>query len=358
MMHGHGGSRHEAAIRLGCAVETLTDLSGNLNPAGPPAGLLRHLSGNMGSVVMLPDSDTTRVASSIGNLFDINTDSILVGNGTTQFIHTLPLVLGIRRALVVTPTYADYRDACRLHGAKVDDFPLSIQSGCLLDLDLLSAESKKYDTVFLCNPNNPTGGLLDAEEIRRLCRSAPKTRFVVDETYMPFVSDYKKKRVLADLLPNLVVLVSLSKIFTLPGLRIGFFVATGEILRSMQSYAMPWTVNAVAQEAIFYLDQNLPLTRKFMEDTRSQVAAEHLFMEGRLAGMSKMKLWPATTIFRLVELTNELRAEDICSFLEKDRILIRNCANIKGLSNRFIRFSLGTREENETLVTRLMKCCR
>ena len=357
MIHGHGGSLHEAAARLGVAPKSLSDLSGNLNPLGPPPFVLDHLKANIETIAMLPDADGSRVADAIGRLFGLDGRRILAGNGTTHFIHTLPAVLKTERALVVGPTYADYRDACLIHGVEVLDFQTTVEDGFSVGLEALVEAARSVDTVFLCNPNNPTGTRVSRSGIGRLLTSCPDTRFVVDETYMPFVPETGAS--VADLIhENLVVLTSLSKIYRLPGLRIGFLSASGEVLETMKRFAMPWTVNAVAQEAVLCMADRADATRAFVEESRKWLASEREKMAAALSSCRFMELVPGDTIYHLVALSGPLRAGRICRELERRRILIRDCTNILGLSDRFIRFSFGPTTINAELAAYLTKLDR
>ena len=189
-------------------------MSSNVNPLGPPPGLLAHLQDRLPAITRLPEVDAAEAASAFAFRHGVDPQRVLGANGTTQFIHILPRVLGSRCAAILGPTYADYTDACRLSGVPWVEVLSEPANGFVHDPATIDrAVRAGADTVFVCNPNNPTGVLLPAAALEDLCRRHRQARFVVDESYLPFVRDGENDSLVACCHPNLVVLNSMSKIF-------------------------------------------------------------------------------------------------------------------------------------------------
>ena len=115
MLDGHGGNIYETARLLGCAPSEIIDMSSNINPLGPPTGLLDFLRKNIDAVTFLPEVDSREITAHFARYFDLAPDRLLTGNGTTQFIYMIPHVLETGDALILGPTFTDYADACRMH---------------------------------------------------------------------------------------------------------------------------------------------------------------------------------------------------------------------------------------------------
>ena len=277
----------------------------------------------------------------------------MAGNGTTQMIYDLPRALALRKALVVGPTYADYADACRL--GDVDcRFALARENdGFVVDVDRLRKQIEPVDAVYICNPNNPTGRLINVDVIRRLCREFPRQQFIVDESYLPFVEHHERHSLIKNRPPNALVLSSLSKIYRIPGLRVGFIVGAAKTLQRLRRLAPPWSVNSLAQAAVRFLMRNEPLGRDFIARTQAFIAAERQFMGDALAAVPALRVYPSHTSFFILRLPGSHRAEAVCQALSDARILIRDCTNFEGLSERFVRISLKTAEINRQCVARL-----
>jgi threonine-phosphate decarboxylase len=354
MLIGHGGNIYELAETLGCPVSEIIDMSSNVNPFPPLPGLVNHLKDKIHTIKALPEVDAKSITHSFAARYDIHADQVIAGNGTTQFIYAIPQVLRTKRALILCPTYSDYADACRLHGAQYD-FLLTKESASFSpNIDVVIERSKEYDTVFVCNPNNPTGVLIDVADLHRLCRVHPEVFFVIDESYLPFIDDYVQHSMIQFDLPNVLILNSMSKIFRIPGLRIGFLISSIDIIEKFKPFLLPWTVNSLAQTAVDYLMKHKKQVDAFIKKTVKFIEIERIKMAEAFTDATCLKLFSSTTSFMLVKLYNNMTAEGVCAALAQERILIRNCSNFAGLSNEFIRISLKTSEINRMLAQKLL----
>lgn len=358
MIIGHGGNIHDVALKLGCEATDIIDMSSNLNPLGPPDGLARHLIDQMDTIISLPEVNSKKITRLLAEKYGIPAEGVLAGNGTTQFIYSIPAALNTRKALVVGPSYADYKDACSLHQADCDYFLTRAEDGFAPDMDALVKAVDGKDTVFICNPNNPTGFLWDRDTIAELCRAFPETFFVIDESYLPFAADSYSTSVIGLRLPNVIVLNSMSKIFRIPGLRVGFLLAPVTLIYRFEKYILPWSVNALAQEAVAYILENPALTDVFLDTSRRFVAEEKQSFLSSIESIGALQVFPGSVYFVLARLTGSVDAAGLCAALLKDRILIRNCGNFVGLDDRYVRFSLKDQDTNRRLADRLRAIVR
>ncbi|MBU0988094.1 MAG: aminotransferase class I/II-fold pyridoxal phosphate-dependent enzyme, partial [Proteobacteria bacterium] len=229
MLIGHGGNIYDLAQRLDCDPFEIIDMSSNVNPLPPMPGLMNFLKKNIHTITALPEADAQSAAQAFALRYSLDSDQVIAGNGSTQFIFAIPQALKTRRALILGPTYADYADACNMHAVPYDYFTASESLDFQPDIAAVSRQVKAYDTVFICNPNNPTGALIPKADLLRLARSCPNTYFIVDESYLPFVKAADQLSMLGCGLDNVLVLNSMSKIFRIPGLRIGFLISSHRV---------------------------------------------------------------------------------------------------------------------------------
>lgn len=353
MIIGHGGNIFEAAKNLGCDPADIIDMSSNLNPLGPPEGLASHLKDRMDKIISLPEVDSRHITTLVAERYGIPRECVLAGNGTTQFIYAIPRALFTRKALVVGPSYADYRDACVMNGADCDFFLMQAEDDFEPDKEALSKAIIGKDTVFICNPNNPTGVMWNDNQLESLCRAFPETCFVIDESYLPFAVDHYSRSAIRFKLPNVIVLNSMSKIFRIPGLRVGFLLAPVTLIYRFEKFILPWSVNALAQEAVSYVLGHSERIQDFLDQSRQFVIKEKkLFLED-LELLNTIKAFPGSVYFVLARLEGKVKASELCSHLLKHRILIRNCGNFNGLDNHYVRFSLKDRDTNALLAQRI-----
>lgn len=354
MITGHGGNITALAHRLGCSTDEITDMSSNLNPLGPPEGLEDFIGKNLARIRSLPQADAADMVEAFSRYHDVDPSRVLAGNGTTWFIYTLPAALPSGHTLILGPTYSDYRDGCLMNEGKVSYILARPERDFQPDLDtidqVLVSGQQGVDTVVICNPNNPTGSLVRKEAILELVRRHPSIFFIVDESYLPFVPEAESITLVGEnRYPNLVVLSSMSKIYTMPGLRTGFVCAHAEVIARLKDRYQPWSVNSLAQASVVYLFDHARAIRPFIRKTRDFVLQERDWFVSSLSGLSGLKLYPTCTSFVLAEILNGMSSADLCTAVGDQRILIRNCDNFEGLSDRFVRFSLKTREINTKL---------
>ena len=354
MLNGHGGNIYDIAHRLGCAPSEIIDMSSNVNPLGPPPGLVDFLKENLNVITALPEVDSSLVLHSFADRYGVDPATVLAGNGSTQFIYSIPLALGSKKALIIGPTYADYADACSMHNVRCEYFIAQETQAFKADITILNKQVKGFDTVFICNPNNPTGTLYTGAEIESLCKTFPDTYFVIDESYLPFVTSGDHESMIGRGLPNVIILNSMSKIFRISGLRIGFIIASKTIIETLARYSLPWSVNALAQAGVRYLMEHNAEVKVFIDRTHELIENEKKRFAEKFKNADCIKLFASTTSFMLAKLVGRQTADVIYQTLLHERILIRNCSNFKGLSNRFIRISLKDSETNLMLVEKLL----
>lgn len=355
MIIGHGGNVAALARQVGCPVDQIIDMSCNLNPLGPPEGLEAFLIENIAKIRALPSPDAAPMVEAFCNYHRIDTDRVLAGNGTTWFLYSLPGVLKTRHMLIAGPTYADYEGGCSMHHAPFSYTLAGRENNFEHDLDkvsaMLSSRENQFDTVVFCNPNNPTGTLIHKLHLLKLAAEHKDVFFIIDESYLPFVDHADSLSLVAeDRFDNLVVLSSMSKIFRIPGLRTGFICAHPRVIQELMADYQPWSVNSLAQSAIVYLFENPQMIDPFIRVSRAYIDSEKKRFYELIDPNSEIELYPSKTYFILARLTGELSSEQFCTAVGQNKILIRDCANFHGLTDQYVRFSLGKREINDLLV--------
>jgi len=354
MIHGHGGNIYEFARQFNCRPSEIIDMSSNINPLGPPPGLLQYLTENMDAITRLPEVDAGLTVKRFGSFIGVDSNRLLAGNGTTQFIYAIPRILKIGKTLIVGPTYSDYGDACRFQGTPYMVHITDESREFNFAIEQIDQELEKVDTVFICNPNNPTGTLIPAKALRNLCRSHPNKNFIIDESYLDFVPNAENETMVNSDLDNVIVLLSVSKIFKIPGLRTGFITACSDKIEKFRSYLLPWSTNSLAQLAIDYISDQKVMIQSFINDTRLYIRNQRQQFYHAMENAGHIKLFNSQAPFVLLKLRGGLSANDVWQRLAREKILIRRCVNIQGLSDRFIRISLKTPDDNRLLASRLL----
>lgn len=350
MRDGHGGNIYQAAKIEGCLPSEITDMSSNISAVPLPHAIKNILTERISEIAQLPEVESASLTQLIAEKHRLSPEQILLGNGTTEFIFSIPERLRPESALILAPTYSDYADACALSSVSTRFLFTEKENRFQPDPHQLKDLAGKANLVFLCNPNNPTGALIPKGDILNCVESFPDTFFVVDESYLPFVEEEEAHTLLSHSLPhNLMVLRSFSKIYAIPGLRLGWLAASPKTASLLRKKMPPWNVNRLAQiagEAILddpalipkAVNQNLTAKNDFLRELNR---FSDVFGEGEA-----ITVYPGTANFLLLELTGSMNAPDFTRLMLDNKILVRDCSNFEGLGDRFIRISLKTREMN------------
>lgn len=363
MLEGHGGNIHEAARIAGCLPSDIMDLSSNISPFPPSQEIMERLREGLSEISALPEVASQSLAGLVARRYNLSEARVLIGNGTTEFIFSLPRSSGSRSALICAPTYSDYADSCALSSVETRFLVCRKEENFAIDMERLRAEAGKADIVFLCNPNNPTGALVGGEDLRGLIRLLPSTTFIIDESYLPFVEGGDANSMLKDDIPdNLIVLRSFSKIHAIPGLRLGWLASSERTVEVLRKRMLPWGVNRLAQIAGEAILESARRGNVEEETTARYMAGEREFFLASLAPLmhgasaaNPLAAYPARANFLLFELKGTIDAPVFFKLMLKRRILVRDCSNFRGLDSRFFRISLKTREMNSLCVDAMLE---
>ena len=234
MLFGHGGDVYSLSREINIKPQEVLDFSSNCSPLPYPEGFCNYLSKNIDQLHLLPEVDSYSVRKQLSKRYGLPADSFLLGSGTTQWIFSLPRILKAKRAIIPLPTYSDYQDACTAAGLEIKylgpypDGSKESVKGLLKDLLNFKGEGLDDCLIFICNPNNPTGLFVPPARLMELIRRYPGATWIIDEAYAPFIAEDEKTSLITRALPsNVVILRSFSKIFGIPGLRIGCLATTG-----------------------------------------------------------------------------------------------------------------------------------
>ncbi|MGD1836953.1 MAG: pyridoxal phosphate-dependent aminotransferase [Nitrososphaeraceae archaeon] len=330
------------------------DFSSNINPLGISNHVIKNISNNIKSLSSIyPDPKCIDLKKALLAYIktEINENWITVGNGGTELIHNFVAALGLKKPIIIIPTFCEYELACQKNNIEINSINLS--NDFKLNTDQIIENSKKSDAIFLCNPNNPTG-LLSTKAIKKIIDNVePSTLIFIDESFIEFVSNFKHESFLSVIsqFKNLLILRSMTKSFGLAGLRLGYLIANPKITRKIQNYQISWNVNGLAQEAgILALQdtQHLKQANMIVRKERIMIFNE---INKKLKNFVPFKSDANFYLIRIKKITsNQLRS----ILLNKYNILVRNCNTFRGMeSKNMIRVAVKNKNENLVLLKAL-----
>lgn len=358
MLGEHGGQLEDLSEQYGIDVDQIVDFSVNINPLGFPGTLAEVLRRELASISRYPDPECRRFRRRLADHLGLPEDHILVGNGCNELIHLIFQCYPATVALIVQPTFSEYRRGVRLAGGNAADHILKWQDNFQLDMEQLIREASRYEFLFLCNPNNPTGQVLSRERLLELVSSVPQTIVVVDEAFIDFVDDVSACSIAADVSShdNLIVLRSMTKFFAIPGLRLGYMTAHPTLMKRLKDGKEPWSVNTLAQVAGEHLMDQMMDQTDYIKRTHQVIHEERSFLLSSLSRMKWLHVYPTAVNFLLVRtMPDTLTAGEVGGRLMEQGIAIRDCSNFVGLNKNFFRIGLKRRSENQKLIAALRR---
>jgi threonine-phosphate decarboxylase len=343
---GHGGDLAAALKRWNPSGGELVDFSSNINPLGPPPGLVEHLAALLPQITAYPTPQARELREKISTCFNVPVERLLLGNGANEMIHLIMLWRRPRRVLIPAPSFSEYERAAKLTGTLVETYPLP--PGEVFKPELVAAMLEQGDLLVFCNPNNPTGRLYRRTDLLSLVKAAEQrgAMVMIDESFIPLTA-YPEES-LRDLhSDHLWVVVSLTKIWGLPGLRLGFAAGPAVDVTEISCWGDPWRVNFLAQRAgVYCIDQ-----KSYITDTLKLVEQEREFLTRRFQDEGYFEVFDGAANYLLLKGKDpEFHVAGFQEGLARKGVLIRRADNFRGLNQRFMRIAVKQRPDNLRLL--------
>ncbi len=350
----HGGNIREVQDKYGLDKSTILDFSANINPFGPPQGVKEIIKKSIDALPNYPDSDCLELRQAIAAYRQIDPDNILVGNGSTELIHLVARVLAPKQALIPIPTFAEYEDAVRIAGGRCLFIKARSDKDFSWSMETILGRLEQADILFLCTPNSPTGYLMAGADIYNIIHACKKHKIVlvIDETFLDFADGGEQRSFvnLAARASNIIVLRSFTKLYAIPGLRLGYLVGGKTLVKKIGRMQPPWMVNALAQAAGLEAIKD----RSYAAQTVVKLNLEKKWLIAKISKTPGLLPYPSAANFILCRIaTKKIDSAALTDEMARKGILIRDCSTYRGLNKHLIRVAVRTREKNARLISSL-----
>ncbi|MDP2847695.1 MAG: cobyric acid synthase [Humidesulfovibrio sp.] len=359
--YAHGGNIWKLAERAGVRPEDMVDFSANINPLGPPRWLPEAVSDALSQVAHYPDPEASDLTLAACELYKVWPTQAVAGNGASELLPAICLLAarqGLTRAVIPVPAYVDQDRCCRLAGLEVENLLCTAQKGFAPDLEALAARLDRPALVLLTSPNNPTGVCIPARHVRDLARAFPQSLFVVDESFADFVPNIDDEtsggagRLVRQRPDNVIVLVSMTKFYAVPGLRLGLCFASPDNAQRLRRRLPAWNVGTLAQKVGARCLRDL----EYRSRTIREVASLREALTAELRDIPGLRVFPGQANYLLCRLDRVgMNAQPLFERLLSEGLAIRLCMNFDGLDDSYFRIAVRTKEENSKLVDALAR---
>lgn len=327
------------------------DFSANINPLGTPPGVIKAVEDSLPELIHYPDPYCRKLVQRIAEFEGVPKSFILCGNGAAELIYSYCEALHPGLAVEPAPTFSEYSLGLARVGCQVRRFPLSPEKRFLLERSFLDfLEDTRPDAVFLCNPNNPTGRLIEPGLLEEILMITGRygMRLFLDECFLDLTEIGTSMKSHLEKNSHLLILKAFTKSYGMAGLRLGYCLsADRDLLGKMAKTVQPWNVSVPAQAAgIAALSQE-----EFLRETKKIILAERQWLTVELCQMG-FAVCPSDVNFILFQ-----GPKDLHTSLGAHGIAIRNCENFPGLSAGWYRIAVKGHEENQILISAIRQIC-
>lgn len=331
----HGGDIYRNLVSI--------DFSVNVNPLGIPQEVEEALHRVVGRCHEYPDITCGALKRAVGSMLSIPEEYLLFGNGASELFMGIVHALKPKRIMIPVPSFYGYEYVAMAADSDITYFQMRETEEFLPTEDLLQALTGDIDMLFLANPNNPTGKLMSREYLEKLLKRCRERKIcvVLDECFIDFCkSGESMVKKLGDY-DNLLLVRAFTKIFSIPGVRLGYLACSNAgLLERIKRQLPEWNLSAFAQAAGIAC----ACQRAFVAETVEYVEKERQFLTEGLKRLG-ICVYESETNFILIYSKKQLYSK-----LLEQGILIRDCGNFRGLSEGYYRIAVKTGKENERLL--------
>ena len=328
------------------------DFSINTNPLGIRHEIRAAAISAIGDMDKYPDRRQGKLKEAIGQMEGVDPFHIICGNGASEIIFALVSAMKPKKALLLSPSFTEYEIAVDSVETEKVFYLLKEENDFEVQEDILDRIIDDIDMFFICNPNNPTGRMVDKDLMKRILDKCCEndTCLVIDESFMEFSPRFKECTMVgeAEKYDNLIILKSFTKMYSFPGLRLGYGILKDmNVMERLEKVRPPWAVSNIAEQAGITACS----IKKHPENTRSFIKREKnkFYLKLSMLEDKGIRFFESETNFILFY-APDVNKENLYDLLLKRDMLIRRCSDFRGLNGSWYRLSVNTEAYNKLLM--------
>lgn len=339
----HGGDIYRNPVTV--------DFSVNGNPLGTPQSVSEALHHAVGMCGCYPDIEAQALKDAVGRMLAVPKEYLLFGNGASELFLTIVRGVSPKKTVIPVPSFYGYEYAAKAEKSEILYYVLKQENGFCVTEELCERLTEDVGVLFLANPNNPTGRLVERKTLTAILRHCEEKGIyvVLDECFIEFCEGCPSMLSEIERFPHVILVRAFTKIFSIPGVRLGYLICKNEPLLAKIAGQLPeWNLSCFAQEAGRACAKETAL----IEETENYVRTERVFLEKELR-QKGFQVFPSAANFILFYSDELPDGETLYERLLRQGILIRDCGNFRGLGRGFYRIAVRSREENIRLLQAL-----
>jgi len=334
-------------VKRELGLEEVLKLASNETSIGPSPLALEAIREEIENINLYPEGSSRLLREKIAYKLNLNKEMIIVGNGADNIIGLVGMAFVNEGDEVIMGeiTFPAYEAITKIMGGKV--IPVKFKDYTYNLEEIVQQINERTKLIFICNPNNPTGTIVNKEAVDKFMRQIPEDIVIVfDEAYYDYVEDENYPNTLSYVLEkkNVILLRTFSKIAGIAGIRIGYGIAKPELIGYLRQVASPFPANRLAQVAASASLDDKKHYKKVLKSNQEE--KKYLYKE-----LKKLNLFYLPTEANFIFIDLKTNANVIFEKLLKKGVIIRP-GKTWGCPN-FIRVTIGTLNENQNFIQAL-----
>lgn len=334
----HGANPQNVYGQLGLTMPTeVFDFSENVNGGGPPPFVEARWRTFYPLIQRYPDPDGEPFLAKVAAFHGISKDTVLLGNGASELFSVLARRYENKRVIIIHPTFAEYERTLKAANAEVISIIVEDIIQYALPMERLSKEMKDADALIICTPNNPTGVLPKKSELEQIIAHGAKVQceIIFDEAFIDWVSeDFSLiNRVVEN--PHVIVVRSMTKMYAIPGLRLGYLVACSTIVESLKAMLPHWNINAFA----LVIGAGCLDEQEYCNNAIQYATAQRQRLHEFLMAYG-CQVTNSVTNYVCFSLPKSSDADSFFAYCLANGIVLRHTKNFKGLDGKWFRVGM------------------
>lgn len=324
------------------------DFSANINPLGCPSFIHNEIKEAMQYIGYYPDADMKSATNNIADYLEVDKSCVLPTNGGIAALHHIVQTVKPQRVIILAPCFVEYRHIAEVGGAEVIVLPLlNGRHSVELPIDDIRNVARAGDMLIICNPVNPIGYVFTKDEITACLQimNSCGGYLVIDEAFIDYCPENTMTSYLEDS-DRLIIAGSLTKMFAIPGVRLGYICANNNTIDSMKTVQMPWVLSCFASAAT----NGLKHVSEFVERS---IESNNVNRYALKCGLEELGIYVFDTCanFLFADLKGiGITASELAARLREENILIRDCSNYDMIDEYYARFAVKSKHDNDRLL--------
>lgn len=334
----HGANPHRLYESMKISMPPiLHDFSENVNAFGLPQQIREKWPQLLEKVTAYPDPKGEPFLTQAAMFHQVSENHLFIGNGAAEIFALLAERYRGKKAILVHPTFSEYETTLQAKSVTIKHIIAPEETGFKLPLEAIYKEMKTADVLYLCTPNNPTGVLPSTWELLDLIDYGKRVQcdLVLDEAFIDFVDEAYSfiPKVLEN--DHLIIVRSMTKMYAIPGIRLGYVVSHPSVIKEIRSYAPHWNVNGIAAEvgALCFKE------REFVEKTKVYNEQERQKMRTFLME-NGCTVTDSVTNYLVFKLKTPLQTRALYKDLLTRGFVLRHTENFKGMNGKWLRLGI------------------